>query len=250
MRQQLDIADVEARTKIRAKYLRALENEEWGALPGHTFVKTFLRTYAEVVGVDPHLLVEEYRTRHEPQEEEEFEAQPLAGPPAASRRRESRRRAPRGPPGKGTLAAAAVVAVVGFLLVLGVLSGGDDDPASENASTNGAQTGPKRQARRRPRQQRPPRPRPSGVTVRIAPTTPTYACLDTGEGTDVVFEGTLEEARTFKHAERLRVNLGKRELDMRVNGKRVEIAPSPEPVGFDLRPTGAKEISEGTRPCA
>ena len=50
---ELDIADVEERTKIRAKYLRALENEEWGLLPGPTFVKTFLRTYAEVVGVDP-----------------------------------------------------------------------------------------------------------------------------------------------------------------------------------------------------
>ena len=34
MRQKLDIADVEERTKIRAKYLRALENEEWGLLPG------------------------------------------------------------------------------------------------------------------------------------------------------------------------------------------------------------------------
>ena len=56
MRQRLDIADVEASTKIRAKYLRALENEEFGMLPGPTFVKTFLRTYAEALGLDPHLL--------------------------------------------------------------------------------------------------------------------------------------------------------------------------------------------------
>jgi cytoskeleton protein RodZ len=57
MRQRLDIADVEDRTKIRAKYLRALENEEFGMLPGPTFVKTFLRTYAEMLGLDPHVLV-------------------------------------------------------------------------------------------------------------------------------------------------------------------------------------------------
>ena len=63
MRQRLDIADVEASTKIRAKYLRALENEEFGMLPGPTFVKTFLRTYAEALGLDPHLLVEEYRAQ-------------------------------------------------------------------------------------------------------------------------------------------------------------------------------------------
>ena len=61
MRQRLDIADVERQTKIRAKYLRALENEEFSMLPGPTFVKTFLRTYAELLGLDPHALVEQYR---------------------------------------------------------------------------------------------------------------------------------------------------------------------------------------------
>ncbi|HEY8770514.1 MAG TPA: helix-turn-helix domain-containing protein, partial [Thermoleophilaceae bacterium] len=69
MRQGLDIADMEARTKIRAKYLRALENEEFSLLPGATFVRTFLRTYAEMLGLDPHLLLDEYRARHEPKDE-------------------------------------------------------------------------------------------------------------------------------------------------------------------------------------
>ena len=52
MRRRIDMAEVEAATKIRAKYLRALENEEWDLLPGPTFVKTFLRTYAEYLGLD------------------------------------------------------------------------------------------------------------------------------------------------------------------------------------------------------
>src|SRR5215212_3010371 len=85
MRQRLDIADVEQRTKIRAKYLRALENEEFGLLPGSTFVRTFLRTYAELLGLDPHRLVEEYRTNYE--QGDELDLQPL-GAPAASGRRE------------------------------------------------------------------------------------------------------------------------------------------------------------------
>ena len=92
MRQGFDVADLEQRTKIRAKYLRALENEEWGALPGHTFVKTFLRTYAEQVGLDPHMLVEEYRMSHE---SEEREFAPLAG--RRRSRRVSRRNAAGGP---------------------------------------------------------------------------------------------------------------------------------------------------------
>ena len=65
MRRRIDMTEVEAATKIRAKYLRALENEEWELLPGPTFVKTFLRTYAEYLELDPRLLVEEYSQRYE-----------------------------------------------------------------------------------------------------------------------------------------------------------------------------------------
>ena len=65
MRQRIDITEVEAATKIRAKYLRALENEEWDLLPGPTFVKTFLRTYADYLGLDARNLVEQYRSRYE-----------------------------------------------------------------------------------------------------------------------------------------------------------------------------------------
>ena len=65
MRNRIDITEVEAATKIRAKYLRALENEEWDLLPGPTFVKTFLRTYADYLGLDARNLVEEYRSRYE-----------------------------------------------------------------------------------------------------------------------------------------------------------------------------------------
>src|SRR4051795_11814855 len=85
MREHLDIADVEAKTKIRAKYLRALENEEFAMLPGPTFVKTFLRTYAEALGLDPQVLVEEYRATYEPREEAEHLQQ--LGPTAIARDR-------------------------------------------------------------------------------------------------------------------------------------------------------------------
>ncbi len=61
MRARIDVSEIEATTKIRAKYLRALENEEWSLLPGPTFVKSFLRTYAQALGLDGKALVEEYR---------------------------------------------------------------------------------------------------------------------------------------------------------------------------------------------
>src|SRR3954466_8971279 len=92
MRNRVDITEVEAATKIRAKYLRALENEEFGLLPGPTFVKTFLRTYADYLGLDAQLLVEESRVQHEPRGEEVY---PISSPRrAGTGPRGDRRRGP------------------------------------------------------------------------------------------------------------------------------------------------------------
>lgn len=64
-RARIEIAQVEAQTKIRAKYLRALENEEWELLPGPTYVKSFLRTYGDAVGLDGRALVADYKRSYE-----------------------------------------------------------------------------------------------------------------------------------------------------------------------------------------
>src|SRR4051794_29708575 len=80
MRARIDISEIESETKIRAKYLRALENEEWDLLPGPTYVKSFLRTYAEALGLDARLLLEEYKLRHE--RLSDIELQPI-GPPGS-----------------------------------------------------------------------------------------------------------------------------------------------------------------------
>jgi cytoskeleton protein RodZ len=249
MRRKLDIADVEERTKIRAKYLRALENEEFGLLPGATFVKTFLRTYAEELGLDPHVLLEEYRASYEPRDE--AEVTPL-GPPAASRR--GRERLPRygapryggGPPTRGVLFAGIVVAVLAFLLVLGLVSGGDDE-GSQSASTT-TNTERQQQQPRKKRKKRRAAPVPTRVKLRIEPQFPTYACIDTGEGTDIVYQGILQKAQTFR-GKHLRVNLGKSSARMIVNGKPLNVEPTPNPVGYDFTPRKSTPIPSGQRPC-
>ena len=58
LREGIDIGDVEAATKIRAKFLRSLENEEWSLIGGDTYARAFLRTYAEYLGLDPSPLLE------------------------------------------------------------------------------------------------------------------------------------------------------------------------------------------------
>ncbi len=64
VRQGLDFPEMERRTKVRGKYLRALEEEHFELLPGQTYVKGFLRTYAETLGLDGQLYVDEYNSRY------------------------------------------------------------------------------------------------------------------------------------------------------------------------------------------
>jgi cytoskeleton protein RodZ len=243
MRQKLDIADVEERTKIRAKYLRALENEEFGLLPGPATVRAFLRTYAQLLGLDPHVLLEEYRVSHEPADEQE--PQPFVDPAPPPKRR-LRPIAPVGPPPRGLVIGGLVFAVIAFLLVLG-LSSGDKSSKDKGSATQEARTTPKRKPSR-PRRRRPPASK--GVALDIAPVDATYVCIDKGPGTQIVYEGTLSQPRTFKDPQKLRVNLGKSSAAVKFNGRKVPIEQTANPVGFEFSRSGSKPLPAGQRPCA
>jgi cytoskeleton protein RodZ len=90
-RQGLEFTDIELATKIRARYLRALEEESFDVLPAQTYVKGFLRTYADYLGLDGQLYVDEYNSRYVG--EEEYREPPVArrsAPVGRHRRFESR----------------------------------------------------------------------------------------------------------------------------------------------------------------
>lgn len=63
LRRGLDILDCEADTKIRAKYLRAMEEEQFDLMPSPTYVRGFLRTYSEFLDLDGQLVLDEYESR-------------------------------------------------------------------------------------------------------------------------------------------------------------------------------------------
>lgn len=62
-RQGLGYPEIELATKIRAKYIRALEEEDFDAIPGDAYTRGFLRTYAEYLGLDGDVYVDEYASR-------------------------------------------------------------------------------------------------------------------------------------------------------------------------------------------
>ncbi|MCL6632738.1 MAG: DUF4115 domain-containing protein [Alicyclobacillus herbarius] len=48
----LDLNQVEQMTKIRKRYLMAIEQGDWSSLPGEVYGRGFVRSYAEVLGLD------------------------------------------------------------------------------------------------------------------------------------------------------------------------------------------------------
>ena len=244
MRQKIDIAEVESATKIRAKYLRALENEEFSLLPGNTFVKTFLRTYAEYLGLDAQLLIEEYRVDYEPRGENDL--QPMV--PRATRRRQQERRRPRparGPPGPGTAIVVVVVVVLAIFAILG-LTGGDGNKGSKSVATT-----PKKKAQKPKKKRAAPKPKPTTVRLRIVPTSATYLCVDRGTGTGIVYQGTTVDPQVFR-GRHLRVNIGNAQtVRVSSNGKRVALPGDATIIGYDFTPTRSRRLpADETRPCA
>jgi cytoskeleton protein RodZ len=247
MRQKIDIAEVESATKIRAKYLRALENEEFGLLPGTTFVKTFMRTYAEYLGLDAQLLIEEYRVDYEPRGEGEM--QPMVSRPTRRRQDERRRpRASRGPPGPGTAIVVIVAVVLAIFAILGLTGGNDSGSGGKASSTTAKKPKKKRQSTTaKPA----PKPKPTTVRLKIVPSSATYLCVDRGLGTPIVYQGTTVDPQVFR-GKRLRVNIGNAStVRVSSNGKRVSLPAGATILGYAFTPTHSRPIPAGqTRPCA
>jgi hypothetical protein len=130
-RQGLDFPEMESRTKVRAKYLRLLEEEQFDQLPAHTYIKGFLRTYAEALGLDGGLYVDEYNSRFVVGEDETHVRTRRAPQPpplrARSRRRERRE------------SRVVVIALVGIVLVTALVIAAWKFGGAGNQSVNGLQ---------------------------------------------------------------------------------------------------------------
>lgn len=127
---------MEAQTKIRAKYLRALENEEWELLPGPTYVKSFLKTYGDMLGLDGRQLVADYKRQHEP-----FQVEGDIGQLSKHSGGRMNRQQSQGAPLRALALGALGVAILGGAAYAFVLRG-DDDPVSSTPSGQVSATTP------------------------------------------------------------------------------------------------------------
>lgn len=235
-RRKVDLSEVEAAIKIRVRYLQAIENEEWDALPGGAYTRGFIRTYASFLGLDGERLADDYRRGTAP-----------AGGERVPRRIEpvptsSRRGGPRFP-GR-ILVVAVCLGLVAVVVVIGLVGGNGDSPNSTPAAKNGKrghkQATPGTDAAAH-----------SGIAMQLAATAEVWVCLLDAKEKPLVDGRILEEgarAGPF-HSGSFELALGNGSVTVLVNGKRADVPASSSPVGYRIDSGGALvALEEGERP--
>lgn len=237
-RRKLTLQEVEAATKIRCRYLRAIENEDWDQLPGDTYARAFIRTYGSLLGLDGERLAEDQRRQRGAARPGERLPRVDPRPRRVTRRRQSGPRVPSG------LAAALVTAlIVVALLIVGLSAGdsGDSSPESESPAA-----GQSRKAQN-PAQERTAK----GHTLELLANGEVWVCLLGGGGKRLVAGDILaagESAGPFRSGS-FTVALGNGAVTMTVDGKQLSLPEPPSPIGFAVDSRGAvSELPEGERP--
>jgi cytoskeletal protein RodZ len=249
MRARIDVSEIEAQTKIRAKYLRALENEEWGLLPGPTFVKSFLRTYATALGLDGKALVEEYRLHHEGPSEGMLE--PIVSSPQRGRR--SRGGGPSNTASRGYAIAVGTILTVIVVLIVLLATGGSskNKGSSHGASTAGSKA--TATAKHNHAQTAPAAAHGASgqVTLSLTPTATVYVCL-LGDGGRKLIPGVeLQTGQTTAtyHAKRFEITLGNNAVDLVIDGKPRTVPASSTAIGYSITKTrGRKTLPPSQQP--
>jgi transcriptional regulator with XRE-family HTH domain len=242
-RRKIDLSQVEAATKIRVRYLRAIENEEWELLPGDAYARAFVRAYAAYLGLDAERLAEQQRRRSGGAVPAERLPRVDPKPVRASRHR---RRLPGLPP--RLVAVLVSVALIVALVAIGLSSGGGSSGPSprQGAGKGGGHNAGKGKVNGGGAAAQAP-----GHSLRLTATAEVWICLLADDGKRLLngqILGEGEEAGPFRSGS-FTVAMGNGAVEMTVDGRRARIPASSSPVGYTIDGDGhLSEIPEGERP--
>lgn len=233
LRQQLDLRDAEVGTKIRTKYLKALEDEQFDLLPAETYVRGFLRAYAEYLGLDGQLYVDEFNSRYVVDDAGH-------GQPTVRARRTAQRTARRKREGNLVVWVLAAIAVVTALVIAAWGYGGGSDappiPGLEKAVTTGPRTTSTPAAA--------PTPSTGSGRTRLLVSAVRgnswVEAHDRSQSGKLLYQGTLERGqRQLFRGGRVWITIGiPANVSLAVNGKRVKLLEGRKPTAYLATPTG------------
>jgi cytoskeletal protein RodZ len=187
LKRNLTPADVQKAIRIRDRYLQALEEERWELLPGDAYVKGFLRTYADYLGLDGNLYVEEYNSRFARPDEPAFVPERFARTGSGL--------------GIGFLRPLVAVGIIVALVAVAAwrLSGSSSPkqatppPTTTPTTTTSTRTTPKKHHRSKP----PAAALPTRAVV-AASRGNSWLWVRRGANGPTVYEGTLLQGKTLK----------------------------------------------------
>ncbi|HEY7949689.1 MAG TPA: helix-turn-helix domain-containing protein [Solirubrobacterales bacterium] len=237
MRRGIELSEVEAVTRIRPGYLRAIEGEDWGALPGGVYARGFIRTYATFLGLDGNRLAAEYRESVEGGSGAAHDLTPNAVRPSPGPRSGAATRL--------SWVAVAGVVLLGAIAIVALPDGHDGDevarpPVEDRPAAAAGESEPV-----------PPRPSTMSVSVSLVAGAEVWICLLDDGGRPLVEGEILEagaEAGPFRSGS-FTVSFGNGEVSMLVDGKEAEIPTTSSPIGYSIDAEGElTQLSETERP--
>jgi cytoskeleton protein RodZ len=239
LRQGLDLTEIEQATKIRSRYLRALEEEQFELLPAQTYVKGFLKAYADQLGLDGDLYVEEFNSRYATEEEPAQHTRGVGGGgswPPPMRLQSS-----------AVLIALTAIGLATALVVVAWQFGATDEPEGipglpPAAEQSAKQTTRTQRQRQQQRTKTPTAPRRISL-VAVAARGDCWLEIHRGSAAgELLYDGTLESGRrtaAFK-ARRLWINVGApSNVVLLLNNRRVQLPGSGAPRTMILNRNGA-----------
>lgn len=256
-RRAADLEEVHAATGIRPRYLEAIEQEDWDALPEEFYARSFIRKYARFLDVDPEPLVEEYRRQQGGAQRGEAPSSPFArtrSRRAEALRRRRKRQSVYAWTGALGLLAAIVVAIV--LLSSGGGEGGGAKEGTNAAGKAGGKAGATKSGAGHKQGAggvggKATKKATRGVKLQIEPTAEVWTCVINGKGKPLVDGQTLAAGETAGpfHSGSYAAAFGNGSVRILVDGKLAKTPSTPNPMGIAVDPQGkVHELPEGSRP--
>jgi cytoskeleton protein RodZ len=240
-----ELSDVEQATKIRVKFLEAMEDDRWDALPAPAYARGFLDIYVRYLGLDRDALLDEYRRTVEGERHESIPKSVIK--PGTLRQTHTPR-----PSSVDVKPVAKVLAGVLVLIVIGLVIVG-----SIGGSDNGGGGEKNKAAKRNRTAAAGPTPTtgttttPAGeVSVELRATDLVWVCLVDDSGTPVVNSETLsaDDVRGPFRGDGFDVTFGNGSVEMTVDGAPERVPPVAEPIGYRITPSGIRTLDPSSQP--
>jgi helix-turn-helix protein/uncharacterized protein DUF4115 len=244
----VELSEVEQATKIRAKFLEAMEADRWEELPAPVYARGFLDIYARYLGLDQQALLDEYSKTVEGEGSEPI-PESVIKPGSLRQTRPVRRFRSINLAPVAKVAAGVLVLVIIGLVIVGSIGGSDNGGGNgkqpktrDNGTKTGGGAAPGTTTTSTT---------PSGqVSVELRATAPVWVCLVDDSGTPRVDSETLNanESRGPFSAGGFDVTFGNGSVELTVDGQPAPIPQAAEPIGYRITPNGVRRLDPSSQP--